>query len=212
MKTDTHDDLNVAAREQGAILDQIRNDHELIDRLKITHQELDALARCELLGTLTCKQDMLFILRQIREAGDPEHATKIPPPVREREEDPVPDFTRMAVRIAPIAIDSAAFDRPARRRIPVPFGPLFWVLILVAGLVWNGMIALSRWRDSIVATASTAPVAQMPTPDAWYNRIDGPRMLLWWEILFVGTIAIVMYLKTRKTNRSPKVRPVRRLR
>ena len=57
-----------APRQERAILDQIRNDHELIARLEITPAELEALSKCALLGTLTCKEDMLFILRQIREA------------------------------------------------------------------------------------------------------------------------------------------------
>jgi hypothetical protein len=57
--------------QEPSILDQIRNDHELVARLSITPQELEALSKCALLGTLTCKQDMLFILRQIREARKP---------------------------------------------------------------------------------------------------------------------------------------------
>ena len=57
--------------QEPSILDQIRNDHELVARLSITPQELEALSKCALLGTLTCKEDMLFILRQIREATRP---------------------------------------------------------------------------------------------------------------------------------------------
>jgi hypothetical protein len=57
--------------QEPSILDQIRNDHELVTRLSITPQELEALSKCALLGTLTCKEDMLFILRQIREARRP---------------------------------------------------------------------------------------------------------------------------------------------
>jgi hypothetical protein len=58
--------------QEPSILDQIRNDHELVARLSITPQELEALSKCALLGTLTCKEDMLFILRQIREATRPD--------------------------------------------------------------------------------------------------------------------------------------------
>lgn len=61
--------LNLAPRGQREILDQIQQDHALVERLKITPQEFEALSNCALFGTLTCKQDMLFILRQIREAG-----------------------------------------------------------------------------------------------------------------------------------------------
>ena len=57
--------------QEPSFLDQIRNDHELVARLSITPQELEALSKCALLGTLNCKEDMLFILRQIREATRP---------------------------------------------------------------------------------------------------------------------------------------------
>ena len=68
---DTHDRIDSAPQDERAILDEIRNDHDLIARLKITPKELEALSKCALLGTLTCKEDMLFILRQIREARRP---------------------------------------------------------------------------------------------------------------------------------------------
>jgi len=64
--------------QERSILDQIRNDHELVARLSITPQELEALSKCALLGTLTCKEDMLFILRQIREARKPDPEAQAP--------------------------------------------------------------------------------------------------------------------------------------
>src|SRR6202166_4002490 len=79
MKGDSH---NLTPREERAILDEIRNDRDLISRLSITPQELEALSKCALLGTLTCKQDMLFILRQIREGTSTtiDHTTLFPKP------------------------------------------------------------------------------------------------------------------------------------
>jgi hypothetical protein len=72
MNTETQQPLTQAPPPQErSILDQIRDDHELVARLSITPQELEALSKCALLGTLTCKEDMLFILRQIREATRP---------------------------------------------------------------------------------------------------------------------------------------------
>ena len=68
MKDDSTNQTDFIPSEERAILDEIRNDRELIHRLGITSQELEALSKCALLGTLTCKQDMLFILRQVREA------------------------------------------------------------------------------------------------------------------------------------------------
>jgi hypothetical protein len=71
MKANNQEALNLAPQQEREILEQIRNDHELLARLKITPEELEALSKCALWGTLTCKQDMLFILRQIREATSP---------------------------------------------------------------------------------------------------------------------------------------------
>ncbi len=57
-----------ADRERAEVWADFRRDRELIERLRITPDEIDALENCALLGTLTSKQDLLFILRQIREA------------------------------------------------------------------------------------------------------------------------------------------------
>src|SRR5271166_2328200 len=72
MNTETqHTVIQAPPPQEPSFLDEIRNDRELIARLSITPQELEALSKCALLGTLTCKEDMLFILRQIREATRP---------------------------------------------------------------------------------------------------------------------------------------------
>ena len=79
MNTETQQPVMPAPPSQErSILDQIRDDHELVARLSITPQELEALSKCALLGTLTCKEDMLFILRQIREARRPDPEAQAP--------------------------------------------------------------------------------------------------------------------------------------
>jgi len=79
MNTETQQPVMPAPPSQErSILDQIRDDHELVARLSITPQELEALSKCALLGTLTCKEDMLFILRQIREASRPDPEAQAP--------------------------------------------------------------------------------------------------------------------------------------
>jgi hypothetical protein len=211
MKPDSSDSLDLAPRKERAILDQIRNDHELIDRLNITPQELDALSKCALLGTLTCKQDMLFILRQIREAGGSaiDHAALVPQPApaQDEQEDSIPDFRRIQTRIAP-ATDhgSGSLESIIRRRMPEQFGVLFWSLVLVAGLVWNAFIAMSRWNTRFASTIGSS-AAQAAPADAWYSYFDHPNVLLWWEILFVAAVAVVMFVKARKGTRRLKVRP-----
>jgi hypothetical protein len=69
--------LAAQARDQRELWNQFRHDHKLIERLRITPDEVKMLERCALLGTLTCKQDFLFILRQIRETIRPITPDKI---------------------------------------------------------------------------------------------------------------------------------------
>src|SRR5260221_9141181 len=120
MKGETKHQPDLAPREEQAILDQIQNDRDLIARLHITPQELEALSKCALFGTLTCKQDMLFILRQIREASSPtiDHRTLFPKPDEKAlEENPVPDLRTIATRVAPtITPGAASVDGSVRRR------------------------------------------------------------------------------------------------
>jgi hypothetical protein len=215
MKVEYRDPIALAPREERAILDEIRNDRELIARLKITPRELDALSKCALFGTMTCKQDMLFILRQIREAGltsiDQVPLVAQPAGHAEKEQEPAaPAGRQNPARAMPTVIpEPASLESIVRRRVPEQFGVLFWVVVLVAGLVWNGIIVISRWRDNFLVGTLGTPVSQAPAADAWYNHFDRPNVLLWWEILFVGVVALVMYLKSRNATRHLKVKPGR---
>lgn len=56
---------------QDEIFDEFCADHETIAALGVTAIELRELSRASLLGTLTCKEDVLFMLHQIREALKP---------------------------------------------------------------------------------------------------------------------------------------------
>jgi hypothetical protein len=213
MKADSHDALVLAPRQESTILDEIRNDRELIARLSITPTELEALSKCALLGTLTCKQDMLFILRQIREATGPaiEHAGVFPQPAfaEDEAEDTLPDFRRIPIHPATRVIPAAAsLDTTDRHRRVEKFGVLFWVAVLVVGLVWNGVIVMSRWRDNFM-TSIASPVSQTATSGNWYDSLDRFNVLLMWETLFVVGVALIVYLKTRDSRRF-KVRPGRR--
>src|ERR1700722_9279434 len=108
MKAENQDQVKLTPQEERAILDEIRNDRELIHRLSITPQELEALSKCALLGTLTCKQDMLFILRQIREATSStiDHTTLFPkPPESEAlDKEPGPALSQIKARVAPMIV------------------------------------------------------------------------------------------------------------
>ena len=86
------------------IIEEFRADHEVMERLRVTSWELQALSSASLLGSLTCKQDVLFMLRQIREAKKPAEpqATVPPDPLHLPDEsiEPLqPSFSEMAERI-----------------------------------------------------------------------------------------------------------------
>ncbi len=219
MKANNQEALNLAPQQEREILEQIRNDHELLARLKITTEELEALEKCALWGTLTSKQDMLFILRQIREATNPtgEQAILIPQPAapenEEEDDKPLPDFRRMPLRSAPaISHDPASLENIVRRRMPEQFGVLFWVLVLILGVVWNGATAILRWRDNFMTATMGAPVEQTSSSPAWYANFDRFNVLAFWEIVFVLAIAGAIYLHSRRGTRHLKVRPNRRYR
>ena len=150
------------------IWDQFLNDQELLERLRVTPQELNALADCVLLGTLKSKQDMLFILRQIRMATDPsaEKTTLSPGPALrpgDKREYSAKDFSALAdhryaasVRSTP---EPASVAANARSRVIGKFGVLFWAIALITALTWNIVSGLSSWRQHFLAKAHqpTAP-------------------------------------------------------
>jgi hypothetical protein len=213
MKGINQEGPNLTPRAEREILDEIRNDRELIGRLSITPQELEALSKCALLGTLTCKQDMLFILRQIREAGHPDHATRVPQPAppEDKEEDPVGDLRRVPVSAGPgVMRDPASLDGIVRPRRPEQWGIFFWGMVVVVALVWNGVVAVSHWRDHLLTTMGT-PVVQAASSDA-FSGLDRFSTLLLLELGFVGLIAAAMYLRSRRGHSRFKVRPTRSFR
>ena len=205
-----------ASREKRDIWDQFRHDRELIERLNITQQELDSLGKCALLGTLTCKQDLLFILRQIREATGNGSAPTVfaSAPVSTYEdaaEERTPDLIRIRTRLAPAAAvtHQASLEGIVRRRVPEQFGVVFWAIILGAGLVWNLAIAATRWRVSLRSTMLGSPAYESaPVSQAWYARIDDFKVLVGWEILFVAVISLLIFLLSHRRTRRLKVKPM----
>jgi hypothetical protein len=213
MKTVAEERLANASPEKRGLWDQFDHDHELIERLRITPDEIDALQHCAFLGTLTCKQDLLFILRQIREATSPVTADDIVDirPVAAYEdsfEEPAPRVVRtQSFRApAPKLTEAGSLETIVRHRLTEQLGISFWALILVTGLMWNFALAISRWREHFLASIG-APTAQSVPSNAWYSKIDDFNVLLGWEILFVGGIAALMALRARTRHRRFKVRP-----
>ena len=206
MKGDLHGHLDLAPSEERAILDEIRNDHDLLHRLSITQQELEALSKCSLLGTLTCKQDMLFILRQIREASSHSIGHTLfpnPPEAKELSGDFAPSLRGIVTR--PASVVTGEPESPDT----IVRGRIFRVVVLV-GLVGSALLIIYRWRDLVTKIGAMA--GQATSSGVWYVQLDHLNVLLFWEILIVGAIASVMFLKSQRGSRRFKVRPGRRQR
>ena len=193
-------------QSQSEILGEIQNDRELIARLRITPQELEALSKCALLGTLTNKQDMLFLLRVIRDATDPAaNNSAVASELQDSPEDfdlGAPDFSRVKFRVAPAR--TSAPDSPqlsVRRRVIGLFGILFLMIAMVGGFIWGSVRALLHLRETFAAaSASSQP---------WYQRLDHFSTLLSWEIFFITSAAIAIFLRSWSRGRRLKVRPER---
>lgn len=218
MKSDADKHLLApASREKRDVWEQFRNDHELIERLRISPHELDLLGKSALLGTLTCKQDLLFILRQIREAtGSGTHPTvfaSAPASTYEEvDEGPAPDLARIRTRLAPSAetlAHPASLTGIVPRRVPEQFGGVFWAIVLAVGLVLSLAIAASRWGISLRSTILGSPVAAgAPATHAWFMRIDEFKILVGWEIMFVAGVTATIFLLSRRRPRRFKVKPM----
>jgi hypothetical protein len=212
MKTDSHRLFTGAPAQERSILDHIRDDHELVARLKITPQEIEALSKCSFLGTLTCKEDMLFILRQIREAVSPSSSEPLPVLLQpysegEGQEDPLPEFRQIQSRFAPEIIpEPGSLEGLVRPRRSEKFGVLFLAAIVAVALFWNAIIAMPLWRNTFV-TKVGMPLLHAPASEVWFKHLDRFSVLLSWEILFVLGIIGVIYFRSLRGRSRFKVRP-----
>jgi hypothetical protein len=161
MKSNSPEYGDPMPQEERPLWEEFCDDHELLERLEVTPQELTALKDCVLLGELTCKQDMLFILRQIRLATEPSSKeTTIsfaPDPRRDNKaEDSAKEIGAPAnyrplasVRSTPEPASPAGISRS---RAIEQFGVLCWTLVLLGFLVWNLVTRLPSWRQTFIAT------------------------------------------------------------
>lgn len=74
MNSDTRTE---AEPTQSSVFKEFCEDRGTIRMLGVTPQELEALSRASLLGTMSCKEDVLFMLQQIREKAAPESPEKV---------------------------------------------------------------------------------------------------------------------------------------
>jgi hypothetical protein len=108
----------------GSIFDEFCADRESIAALAVTDDELRELSRASLLGTLTCKEDLMFLLRHIRSASNsvayPAH------------EESIPDVSAMTERMRLAALAKLEeLDSKALRRSRSVWGRLMLAYALI---------------------------------------------------------------------------------
>ncbi|HYL60604.1 MAG TPA: hypothetical protein VEU51_17195 [Candidatus Acidoferrales bacterium] len=204
----------VAPREKREVWEQFRADKELLDRLSVTHDELKALENCALLGTLSGKDDLLFILRQLREprTGVQPDAPPAPRPgievsIDDEPEDPAPRFAPpLNLRTMTNLRDPASFESIARNRRLEHLGIFAGALGLIAIVMWNFLGGISAWRDHFLSIVPS-PAGQQAVAAAQSNPGGSLSKLVVAEIFALGVIALVMHLRSRKGHRRFKVKP-----
>ena len=156
--------LDHAPGSQRKVWEDLLADREVIERLAVTPGELDALSRVAFLGAVTCKDDFLLVLRQIRQASD---STPKPP---QRSDLPVygtpratesrrpgskPKTARMLnarqkfkslPAIQGRAADPGSLGEIVRRRMPEQFGVFVFMLIVISLSWWVLCSAILSWR------------------------------------------------------------------
>lgn len=143
--------IAITVERRHKIIQEFCNDHEVIERLQVTPQELQALSGASLLGPLICKEDVLFMLRQIREVRNlgELQATVRPEPLYVGDENigpSMPDFSEMAERIRREALpkldESDALRDIYRQSMLGQLGVFCSALGLMPVMVWRRIRSL----------------------------------------------------------------------
>src|ERR1035437_9879071 len=185
---------------QHEIIEEFRRDHEVIERLGVTVQELQALFHASPLGSLTCKQDVLFMLCRIREASNPAEPQEAVPPEplhipAKNIKSSMPDVREMTERIRREALarlaESDSLRAVDRRSRLGQFGRL----VLLAALTWSYIEMMPNWWHHLsLKLALSAP----SSVSASLDKMGDSKILLSGEILFVASVAIGIYLRRRR--------------
>jgi hypothetical protein len=123
----TSDDQIEGQPTHGRVFEQFCGDLETIESMGVTHEELQALSRASLLGIPNSKEDVMFILQQIREslksseaqASDPLGSTHTP---AGKIDQPTPDIgkvTETIRRAAMAKLDDLDLEAARRSRTAV---------------------------------------------------------------------------------------------
>jgi glutamine synthetase adenylyltransferase len=205
------DALIEARSGQHKILEEFRRDHEAIERLRVTPQELQALSSTSLLGSLTCRRDVLLVLRQIREATKPRELQAAAPPERlhvpaENIEPSIPDISEMAERIRREGLarlaESDSLRAADRRSTLWQFGVLSSALILIAAATWGCIQMMLNWRHHPSLKLTLSVLSSM---GARFGKTGDSNILVSGEILFLASVVAGIYLRLSRYRRKAAV-------
>lgn len=126
-KPQTSDDQIEGQSTQGSAFEEFYGDFESIESLGVTNQELQALSRASLLGIPNSKEDVIFILRQIREsmksmeaqASDPLEPTHAPAGKIDEPANDIGKITETMRRAALAKLDDLDLEAARRSRTAV---------------------------------------------------------------------------------------------
>ena len=139
-KSETADYQTDGQLAHDKIFEEFCADRESVAALGVTAEEFRELSRASLLGTLTSKDDLLFMLRQIRAAMNPSPPQSIP----------VTNQMAETMRLAALAkldeldLKAAIRRRSAIGRIEAACGRLLVMLNLVRSLIAQASHKLNR--------------------------------------------------------------------
>ena len=124
--------IDSTSSQQEIFIEGFCTDHKLVERLRVTPEELQVLNSVSLLGSFTCNQDVLFMLRQIRETTRLENlqTTGQSKPLDvpyQRIEHSIPGIGKIVGRIRRVVL-----SQPAQSDSSKGLGVVSWTLGLIA--------------------------------------------------------------------------------
>jgi len=147
-KPQTSDDQIEGQSTQSRVFEEFCGDLESVESLDVTAQELQALSGASLLGILNSKEDVKFMLRQIRESmkhtkAQASDALGLTPTPARKIEERMPDIGKITetIRRAALAklddldLEAARRSRTAVGRIESALGRVTMMLSRVHSLV-----------------------------------------------------------------------------
>jgi hypothetical protein len=214
VKTTASSGLIEAPISSRQVWEQLCNDLELLERLKVMPEELEALRTCAFLGSLAGKDDMLFILRMIRSGSAPDFAVTVDLDGEASEAEDEIEEPEEASDVLHSAFSLASVPAPApeslaaiaRVRVPEQLSLFAVTIALTLEMLWYFIPAAIGWERKFWSRLGILPTqaVNVGAPSVTHSPF---RMLLVCEAIFVALAMLVTHWIHRKPVKHLKVRP-----